>query len=464
MKTPARYYFNTVKNTKYSIAAYIDRSRKHISNQLEEKAISRRKTQLYGDTLGPKDDGTCRIVSYNINCIGVDTFTNSKHNTVKDWLFQNSIDICGWQEVGVAQHMLQRHEKLAERMRDMRRKNIRMCTANNKNETIDRFQYGGTAVFAFDHISHMVRAAASDDTELGRWCWLQLEGHRGRRVRVISAYNPCRTSLHSFATVYSQQKRYFNSKHKDVCPRKQFRKDLCAFITSCQNDGESVILLIDTNENLTAMHDLQLHLTSEPLFLIDPIRLRHGIQNGLPPTTDRGSYPIDSIFVSPDLIDIEAGGWLQISTGISDHRPLYIDISIRLLLGKYKNHAGPSTMRRLKCQDMKSVDNYNRILEQQYHHHNTLAKLEHFLQTKSEPLTEQDKVNLFKIDKVCTQAVIHAERKCRHIFAGGRPYTPKLNKLGKIVDTWRMIIKKKLGRHISSKNSKSSDCQWAPSS
>ena len=67
------------------------------------------------------------------------------------------------------------------------------------------------------------------------------------------------------------------------------------------------------------------------------------------------------------------------------------------------------------------------------------------------PLTAQDKEQLFKIDKVCTQAVIHAERKCCHIFVGGKPYKTKLNKLGRIIDTWRMIIKKKLGRHISSK-------------
>lgn len=57
---------------------------------------------------------------------------------------------------------------------------------------------------------------------------------------------------------------------------------------------------------------------------------------------------------------------------------------------------------------------------------------------------------LVKLDKVCTDAVIYAERRCRHIFAGGRAYTPHLNKLGKQVDAWRMIVKQKLGRHISS--------------
>ena len=225
---------------------------------------------------------------------------------------------------------------------------------------------------------------------------------------------------------------------------------MCEFISNCQNDGESIVLLIDTNENLTQNHDLQLHLTSEPLFLIDPIRLKHGNLNSLPPTTDRGSYPIDAIFVSPNLVDIEAGGWLRISNGLSYHRPLFIDISIKKLLGKFKNSTPPFTTRRLKCNDPKAVQKYNDLLAQQYHHHNTKKKLDDFLPHKSEPLSQNDIVKLIKIDRVCTQAVLHAEKRCRHIYAGGKPYTATLHKLGKKIDTLQMIIRQKLGRNISS--------------
>ena len=152
---------------------------------------------------------------------------------------------------------------------------MRMCSGNNNHEKIEKFQYGGTAIFAYNFISHMVRATGVDDTQLGRWSWLQLEGHRGKRVRVISAYNPCRTPLSHFATVYSQQKTIHWFKKLDVCPRRQFRRDICTFITTCPNEGESIILLIDTNENLNNNHDLQSHLTSAPLYLVDPIRSRH---------------------------------------------------------------------------------------------------------------------------------------------------------------------------------------------
>ena len=201
-----------------------------------------------------------------------------------------------------------------------------------------------------------------------------------------------------------------------------------------------IILLIDCNENLTKNHDLQQHLTTEPILLIDPIRLRHGDLNNLPPTTDKGSYPIDAIFVSPEIADIIAGGWLQMSNGISDHRPLFIDISIQQLLGKFKNSTQPYTIRRLKCKDKKAVDKYNSILEQQYMYHNTIQKLKDFRSSQCIPLSDQNKTELLKIDRVSTQAVVHAERHCRKIHAGGKSYTPKLNQLGRTIDVWRLIV------------------------
>ena len=199
------------------------------------------------------------------------------------------------------------------------------------------------------------------------------------------------------------------------------------------------------------MHDLHSHLTTDPLYLLDPIRLKYGEHSTLPPTTDKGSYPIDSIFVSPELYDSDAGGWLPISSGISDHRALYFDINISKLIGKYKQSIRPYKVRRLKCGNDISVTTFNRLLSKQYQHQNTMAKLEHFRHLHHNPLTPSDKEQLFKLDRVCTQAVLYAENHCRKIDAGGRPYTPELNRLGHIVDTWRLIVKKKLGRNISTR-------------
>ena len=207
------------------------------------------KTKLFGEKMKPKASHICRIVSQNINCMGLTSSYGYKATQLKNWLYRNNADICGMQEIGLAQQLLPRHDQLVEGMRDFRRDNIGMSSANNKHENIEKMQYGGTAVFAYDLFSYMVRASGCDNTGLGRWSWLQLEGHKDRRVRVISAYNPCRTPTNHYATVYSQHKRFFNSNRQDVCPRKQFRRDLCNFIHTCQANGEWIILLIDCNEN-----------------------------------------------------------------------------------------------------------------------------------------------------------------------------------------------------------------------
>lgn len=160
-----------------------------------------------------KDQNECRIVCDNIGCLGLPSIGNVKQNNLKDWLVRNEVDIVGWQEIGLAQHMLPKHERLAERIRDYRRRQIRVASSNNCYESIERFQWGGTSAIAFDALANMLRASGADESSLGRWSWIPLEGHNNRLVRVVSAYNPCCTSTSKFATVYSQHKRYYLTKN-----------------------------------------------------------------------------------------------------------------------------------------------------------------------------------------------------------------------------------------------------------
>ena len=130
-----------------------------------------------------------------------------KTSILKDWLYNNNVDICGLQETGIAQHMFQRFERLSERMRDNRRENIRMCSANDRHESIEKLQYGGTAVFAYDYVSHLVHSSDADETGLGRWAWVQYRGKHKIFACVISAYQPHKSNddrLHP-KSVYRQQ-------------------------------------------------------------------------------------------------------------------------------------------------------------------------------------------------------------------------------------------------------------------
>ena len=98
-------------------------------------------------------------------------------------------------------------------------------------------------------------------------------------------------------------------------------------------------------------------LTDEKCNLIDPIRHRHS--NRLPPPTyhRNKNYPIDSVFVTPKLKHIDAGGWLRFGEGIGDHRVIYFDIPTPLLLGENKFNIVPPQVRRLKCDDQELCTN-----------------------------------------------------------------------------------------------------------
>ena len=115
-----------------------------------------------------KKDNEYQIVSNNIGCLGLESIANHKQNSFKDWLIQHEVDLVGLQEIGLAQHMLQKHERVAERFRDYRRKQIRVSTSNNKHESIEKFQWGGTATIAFDMLANMTCASGSDESGLGR--------------------------------------------------------------------------------------------------------------------------------------------------------------------------------------------------------------------------------------------------------------------------------------------------------
>ena len=80
-----------------------------------------------------------------------------------------------------------------------------------------------------------------------------------------------------------------------------------------------------------------------------------------------------------------------------------------------------------------------------------MSKLQEFYSLKSDPVTGEDLLRLNRIDKVRTQSVRFAEKNCRKLHMGSRPWTPELNKLGRGINAWHLIIKKKCGKNISSR-------------
>ena len=287
----------------YNVTPYKNPSFKNTSSKPSpNKNHSKYKT--FGDHLGEKDSDDIRIVSQNINCLGVSTFNNPKQERALNWIIRHEVDIIGWQEIGIAFHMLPHSKRLAERLKDPRWTKQRISSTNNKHEKVDSFQYGGTATATFDEAAHRVHSTGGDATGLGRWSWITFNGKNGVRTRVISAYVPCKSSNDKYKTVYNQHRRYFLRQGNTECPRKLFQIHIVQSIKKWQQQGEQIVLLIDMNENLSRMGPIQSAICHE-CQLIDPIReIHHKSKSKLPPTSLTGSVPIDGIFVSPQLRNI----------------------------------------------------------------------------------------------------------------------------------------------------------------
>ena len=148
---------------------------------------------------------------------------------------------------------------------------MRISSSNNKHENIDKFQYGGTAVMAYNEAAHRVKATGSDETGLGRWSWILFEGKHNDTTRIISAYVPCKISADCFQTVSNQHKRCFLHQGINECPRNLMHEHLIKQIKIWQAKAENIVTLINTNENLSRMGQLQTKLKYE-CQLIDPIQ------------------------------------------------------------------------------------------------------------------------------------------------------------------------------------------------
>lgn len=104
--------------------------------------------------------------------------------------------------------------------------------ANNTHETIGKRQFGGTATMAFNFITSTEAGRGFDNSGLGRWTWIRLQGKHATSTTIIIAYCPCHSKHDRPETVYMQQKRYLMSKNIDTCPREVFRRDISSFIAA----------------------------------------------------------------------------------------------------------------------------------------------------------------------------------------------------------------------------------------
>jgi len=195
---------------------------------------------------------------------------------------------------------------------------------NKKDKHGDGFQPGGMAIVVLNEWAHWATRPGDDTTGLGRWSWVRLRGQENHHLRIVAVYCPCKSNGH--LTTYQQQIRGQSIHEPFMCPRKKLLQDLQAQIIEWRSDGDQVIILADMNDDVWEDPILALATRTG---LHDAVISQHG--PGTPNTHNRGSTPIDGIFVPADFIPAIQSGYLAFDKGISsDHRAVWVDIPLNI--------------------------------------------------------------------------------------------------------------------------------------
>jgi len=233
-----------------------------------------------------------------------------------------------------------------------------------------------------------------------------------------------------------------------MCPWKKLIQDLQAQIIEWQSDGDQVIILADMNDNV--QEDPILAMATQT-GLHDAVTTQHG--SGTPNTHNRGSTPINGIFIPADYAPVIQSGYLAFDKGIpSNHRAVWVDIPLNILGWLQASECIPLQARRLKCKDPRIVQKYLQALEEELSKSNMINRLETLVQQASgSHLTRAQKNQLKTIDTETTMAKIAAEKRWRKLMVGAVQWCPKVTQAIARILYWKGI-KKQQGEAILEQN------------
>ena len=135
-----------------------------------------------------------------------------------------------------------------------------------------------------------------DTGDLGRWAWVRIEEGAWPTL-IITAFQPFRSRKYGYGTSYNQQWRFWLGKGVTTCPRTLFWENLRDKLIEWRQNGDRILLLIDTNEDMSDGHLQQSF--SRTLGMSDVVREVGGVA----PTSTyhRGTRQIDGAWATEDL-------------------------------------------------------------------------------------------------------------------------------------------------------------------
>jgi hypothetical protein len=376
----------------------------------------------FGDPLGAKAEGHVRLAYSNIDGFPPYAANNPKANSLRRVIRSLEIDFFAGVESNLNWQQMPREGRLPEWFRSENA--LRTVASYNTHENFGRRQHGGTFELAFGELAQRVIDTGTDSRGLGRYSWMLLRGRSGHRARLITIYVPCKSSRFGQSTVMAQHRRHFAPQGlSHLCPRQILLDDLRLLLCGWRQQGERLLVFIDANEDVRK-GPFQSLFTGPGLHMQDLTLLKHG---SLPTTHRRGCLPIDACFATPD-VTADSATFRAFFSSPGDHRMGVWDIRTSVLVGDDVHRIVRPPARRLACSVPKSVSRYTALLETHLKRHRVLPKLHALYLSQSGPLTHTQSAGLESIDRVVSEGMLYAEKRCRKLAMGDIAYSPAVAK------------------------------------
>ena len=417
-------------------------------NPGDERSISKEdkiemQSRTFGDECLRKKKDNIRVMFQNVNGFGY-TSKSAKSIGVRNLMFNKGIDIMAMAELNLNWGKMKRKCTLPQVCRKWFRTS-KTVVAYNQHERRKRnvHQPGGTAVVAKGEMALRSGEALFDDKRLGRWASQVVQGKQGIKTRIVAVYVPIWVSKHGHKKVAHQQQKALLKMGITESVLTVFWNDFWTQVDKWLDDGEQLVIGGDWNIEVTKEKFLE-EFTKRNL--IPVISSKFG--NNLPPTHNNGSYPIDEIFASSTL-KVEAAGYLEHGSNLSDHRPLWVDFSRNTFLGLKATLNPTFATRRLKTNDPRVVDKYLFFLTEELKINNVKHRTEVLHSVISSPMTAEQQQEYEELDQLRHEAARIAEKKCRRLKMGHVRWSPTLQNARDRIYYFSLTKRKKLGRKVS---------------
>ena len=274
------------------------------------------------------------------------------------------------------------------------------------------YQPGGTTSIITDNLIGRYHSSSSDMV-LGRWSVIHLTLPNDTILTIVCCYQVCEQHIDNIGpkTAYSQQWSILRQQgQRNPHPRRQFYIDLERMLSRFHEKGHQLILAGDFNATLgddSTGLDRILHKFN----LIDPILHQHGPYQCS--TYARGNKCIDYILISRSLLPavLHSGIPGFDSVMSSDHRPIFLDLNTKAVLGDDLPSLATPPHRRLFSTNPTRRESYLSNLYQSCTHHRLFHRARQL--QSLDPSSSQAIALCESIDRDLTRLMIASEKRLR---------------------------------------------------